>query len=346
MNVLLWMRTAGDVPGGHRSQLDKTAAALRILGVTVGVSHAATADLAGVDVVHGFNLSTQQIRAARRAGAKVVTSTIYWSIDYRQDQRPWRARARMGLVLLAASLRGRYRDKCRAVTAVIDNQVLGYEMADLLLPNSAAEAELVRRELSVTTPMMVVPNAVDETLFTPPPDGAARPVDVLFRGRFEPHKNQLGFIRAMRGTPWRTVVAGPPHPDHPEYYRQCVREATGNVHVEPPVEEQALPELYRQSVVHVLPSWFETTGLVSLEAALCGCRVVTTNRGFARDYFGEDASYCDPARPASIRRAVADAMAAPPPSSALRDRVLGHFTWRQTAAATLAAYERALSADR
>ena len=62
--------------------------------------------------------------------------------------------------------------------------------------------------------------------------------------------------------------------------------------------------LYRSARVHVLPSWFETTGLVSLEAGLCRCDVREHNRGHAREYLGDFAWYCDPADPASICSAV------------------------------------------
>jgi glycosyltransferase involved in cell wall biosynthesis len=98
-----------------------------------------------------------------------------------------------------------------------------------------------------------------------------------------------------------------------------------------------LVEVYRRAAVHVLPSLFETTGLVSLEAAAAGCAVVTTDRGYAREYFGELAYYCDPRRRDSIRSAVADALSGGP-SPELRARVLSCYTWRHAAVATAAAY--------
>ena len=76
------------------------------------------------------------------------------------------------------------------------------------------------------------------------------------------------------------------------------------VQLQDSVEHAELAPLYRASKVHALPSWSETTGLVSLEAALCGCNIVTTDRGYTRDYFGDMAWYCDPYDNRSIRRAV------------------------------------------
>ena len=81
-----------------------------------------------------------------------------------------------------------------------------------------------------------------------------------------------------------------------------------------------LAALYQKARVHVLPSCFETTGLVSLEAALSGCRIATTNRGFAREYLLDHATYLDPADPASIAQIVS------PPQK----------RWRPTASASVA----------
>ena len=89
--------------------------------------------------------------------------------------------------------------------------------------------------------------------------------------------------------------------------------------------------------MHATPSLFETTGLVSLEAALGGCNVVTTSRGHAREYLGDLAWYCDPGDTSSIRRAVLAAYEAPIQDT-LSKHVLDNFTWDHTARATLAGY--------
>jgi glycosyltransferase involved in cell wall biosynthesis len=166
---------------------------------------------------------------------------------------------------------------------------------------------------------------------------------VLFVGRIEPHKNQLGLLDALRPSGCRLVLAGYPHPHHPDYLRRCRTAAKGWAEVVEAPSIGELADLYRSARVHVLPSWFETTGLVSLEAALCGCNIVSTDRGHAREYLTDLAWYCDPARPESIRVAVDDAWRSPP-RPALRERVLTSYTWQHAARATLAAYEEVLAA--
>ena len=92
----------------------------------------------------------------------------------------------------------------------------------------------------------------------------------------------------------------------------------------------------------MLPSWRETPGLVSLEAAAVGCPVVTTSVGSTREYFGAEALYCDPWSRASIRKAVASAIRGPG-SESLRLRVRRDFTWLRAAEATLRAYRLVLA---
>jgi glycosyltransferase involved in cell wall biosynthesis len=98
-----------------------------------------------------------------------------------------------------------------------------------------------------------------------------------------------------------------------------------------------LSALYRRARVHVVPSWFETTGLVSLEAALSGCSIATTDRGYAGEYFDRFAWYLDPGKEGSILQAVRGAWD-DPPSPELRERILDRYTWSHVARATLAAY--------
>jgi glycosyltransferase involved in cell wall biosynthesis len=78
-----------------------------------------------------------------------------------------------------------------------------------------------------------------------------------------------------------------------------------------------------------------------LEAALCGCAVVTTDRGSGRWYFRDDAHYCDPGDPASIRRAIEAALRSGG-SEELARRVRAEFTWESAARATLEAYRAVL----
>ena len=345
LRVLLWMVAGGDhVPGGHYVQIRQTCKHLRFLDVDANISFAADADVSGYDIVHGFGLGPKEVRYCRQRGLPVALSTIYWNdyVTFRrglsQQWHTWKGRGRTGVVLLRSALQGRHIEKCAAIASKLQEQRVVFEMSDLLLPNSQMEADAIRADLATTTPHHVVPNAVDPTVFRM--DGIQDSTTrnhVLYAGRFEPHKNQLGLIEAMRGAKIPVVLVGHPHPHHPAYYERCKRRATKNITILPGVPQEQLAALYSAAKVHVLPSGFETTGLVSLEAALCGCNIVTTDRGYTRDYFRDMTWYCDPADPRSIRQAIKAAFESPYKSE-LRDHILNNYTWEHTARETLEGY--------
>ena len=105
--------------------------------------------------------------------------------------------------------------------------------------------------------------------------------------------------------------------------------------------QAGLIKYYRQAKVHALPSWFETTGLSSLEAAAMGCNVVISDKGDTKEYFEEKAFYCDPRSPESIYDAVEKA-SGHPYNDLLRKKIIASYTWQQAAIQTLIAYKQVL----
>jgi glycosyltransferase involved in cell wall biosynthesis len=347
--VLIWAPGSSVVPGGHRVQFDLTAAALRGHGMDVTVSYDADPALDGYHVVQGLGLSPEQVRRCRAGGTTVCLSTIYWSRRYTHSLdlgmvsgRQVKRRLRLAVGSALAGARLRHLEKAEHLLGDQLETRMAFESADLLLPNSQMEADTIHRELGVTTPAFVVPNGIDGAVLGQAPSSGERDIDVLYVGRIEPHKNQLGLISALADRSLRIVIVGPPHPHHEAYLRRC-REAAGpNIEFVSQTSQEELVSFYQRAKVHALPSWFETTGLVSLEAAALGCNVVTTDRGYAREYFGSQAWYCDPTKPDSIVAAITGALSTGP-DPALRQRVLERFTWEAAAKATVAAYDLALS---
>lgn len=349
MRVLMWINKGADIPGGHRVQLQQTARALRELGVEVDEHDGPTLPDGSWDLVHGFQLSAHEVASARKRGLPVAMSTIYWGLSYgtssyasRPTPRDCAGRAYRGLRYLAASLRGRERLTRLSIHEMQEHLDLmrAWSMADVLLPNAEGEAQHIRDDLGVLTEIAIVPNAIDANLFTPGFSRSRPAGSVLSVGRIEPHKGQLALIEALRGVEGVTLtVVGPPHPHHSTYVERCHAAAFDNVTLLPGVDHADLPDLYARHHTHVLASGYETTGLVSLEAAASGCTVVATDRGHAREYLGDNARYCDPADPGSIQRAVLSALA-DPPSPDLLDRILSRYTWAETARVTLTAYDQ------
>ena len=167
---------------------------------------------------------------------------------------------------------------------------------------------------------------------------------ILCVARIEGRKNQLNLIRAIANTKYRLVLVGAVSTNQMNYYNQCKQAAGPNVEFVDFIEQDLLLDYYRKAKVHVLPSWFETTGLSSLEAAAMGCNIVITRKGDAYEYFENDAYYCDPESPDSIFQAI-DQAASNKITEGLSSKVLNQFTWEIAAKKTMEAYVEILGSS-
>jgi len=376
MRVLLQTRSAVSVAsstGGDVTQAHETARGLGALGIDARVSSELEPDLTDVDLVHLFNLVRPQdvmvqARHAWRHGRPVALSTVYcdmWEFD---------TSARGGIGGMIARRAGRdWIELAKAGGRAIRSRELhggllpllwpGYESlqrkllarCDVLLPNSRSEMRRIERDLEVDVPRerwVTVPNGIDPAYYSserlagqaPPEHLAGYEGCVLCVGRIEGRKNQLKLIRALRDSPYRLVLAGAPAANQRDYVQAVEREVAGSANVEwlGSVDEEEKRWLYQLARVHVLPSWMETTGLVSLEAAALGCALVVTPNGDTQEYFDERAHFCRPEDLRSILGAVEGAYRAGP-DARLRERILCDYTWDAAARTTAHGYEIALS---
>ncbi|HEY8597596.1 MAG TPA: glycosyltransferase family 4 protein [Thermomicrobiales bacterium] len=331
-----------DRPGGDATQAGRTAAELRLLGVEVDLIGGVAPDLAGYDLVHIFNTQVigEPVRQAMRArgwGLPIVLSPIYWNpLGFRSASR---------------SDAHPIRDQTTLDRAEQALQRVTLGAAAMLLPNSRAEAAQIRATFpEVTGQVRVVPNAVD-TLFAAG-DGARfcaqydlpRRGFVLCAGRKEALKNQLGLIRACRDLGLPLVLAGQENAEAAAYIAECRALAAGApapVLFLPTLAPAELADAYAAARVHVQPSFYETVGLSSLEAALGGCHVVATRNSGVAEYLGDRAWYCDPTPAEGISGPLAAAWAAPLDDT-LGKRVMAAYTWQHAAELTLRAYEEVL----
>jgi len=359
MNVLFIARaTLYSTPGGDTKQLDLTAEALRALGVRVDIALTTESpDYSRYDLLHFFNIirPADILYHAQRSGKPFVVSTIF--LDYGSFEKTARGGA-LGVLNRFVSEDGIEYIKAIARWLKNGERIRSWQYltrghkasvrwvargARMLLPNSENEYRRFVQKYGAERPYRVIPNGISA-------DVAQRPLNkmpqyegaVLCVARVEGRKNQFNLIRALNGTDLKLFIHGKPSPNNIVYYEACKREAGPNVRFSDWLSEEELYAMYASAKVHVLPSYFETTGLSSLEAAVMGCNIVVTDRGDVRDYFGDRAWYCDPDDPASIRAAIEAAHAAPY-DPAFRDYILEHYTWQRAAEETLAAYKEVLA---
>lgn len=342
------------ISGGHTRQLNETARFLRQRGHAVDVAREVpTAD--AHDVIHLFTTRESVATAALRTGNPVVVSTIYFNrrsavLSTSSRVAQVRTEARRRAVTTLRSLRGSPADLTRLGDWTRREREMGVvlRMCDVLLPNSEAEAADLRDECGVPADrIMVVPNGVDaETPTTSPDDFTSAYGErdfVLSVGRVEPIKNPLRLIRACRKVGRRLVLIDQGHPDHRALRSACEKELGDRGVILPAMpSDHMLRSAYAAASVHALPSHFETTGLVSLEAAMQRTPIVVGEGAHTREYFGGFASFCEPRSVTSIGRAIEDA-ARQQDVDALRERILSLYTWQRAAEVTESAYRRAIA---
>jgi glycosyltransferase involved in cell wall biosynthesis len=354
--VFITRATLYSVKGGDTLQVLQTARHLEELGIRVDIRLTnEKISYEQYDLLHFFNI----IRPAdilfhiRQSTTPFVVSTLL--VDYSGYDRLYR-KGIAGMIFkwlssdaieylktLARYLLGKdelmskaylWKGQQRSV-----REILG--RASLLFSNSVMEYKKLVQQYQCSTGCIPVPNGMDAALFAFDEGLEKDNHLVLCVARIEGIKNQVNLIKALNNTSYQLLIIGSPAPNQSAYYRECRKIAASNVHFIEHIPQRELVQYYQKAKVHILPSWFETCGLSSLEAGAMGCNIVITDKGYTREYYEDHAFYCDPGSPDSIFRAV-DHAANTTSRPGLRKKILTNYTWDQAAACIARAYHQIL----
>lgn len=348
--------------GGDTTQMMLTKEALTRLGVYVEINLEPEPDLRGYDIVHIFNIQTgdygiRQLFNAKKQNTPVVLSPIYWDKRHIEQSKDYFKYHRSRLIRLLANIHRSAPYTLLNSLSISRKRIYksSFQMlmeADLLLPNSIAELEILVSQFnlpSIRTKALFVPNGVSlcSGLL---PQSLENPLlldfpseYVLEVGRFEPVKGQLTLIESLMDNPDIPLVFIGKGIDT-VYGRQCklLGNKRGNVYFISHVPHDQLNSYYQRAKVHALPSLRESPGLVTLEAAMAGANCVVSIHGPVTEYFGSDVWYCDPEKPESIKEAVLGALESPR-NIKLKERIEKYFTWDEVARVTHIGYKQVLA---
>lgn len=326
--------------GGLELQQDRTMEALRALDVAAEPLDLWKRTL-DVDLMHVFGSEyhlTATIERAALLGFPLVVTSMFMMMQPRWRFRLWRA---IDGVLPPNTQRLRRKNLHAADAVIAINQAERQDLIDIF----DVDPDRIH----------VIANGVEDRFFTATPDVFVERYGIsnmiLCVGMVDARKNQLRLIEATAGLGVPLVLIGPPFPnEHGMAYGKQVSDAVArHTHVTwiPGLDhdDPLLASAYAAAAVHVLPSTAEAQGIVSLEAAAAGARVVVSDLPSLRSLFGDDVIYAQPQSVPAIRQAITTALSMPaapyrtaPPAWLL--------TWNDVALRTIDVYQRVLSARR
>ncbi|OCS86788.1 glycosyltransferase [Caryophanon tenue] len=171
------------------------------------------------------------------------------------------------------------------------------EKADVVLATTPNEKELITQFTKGKSDVSVVPIGVAPTFLTPSSSTMSLPSSYyLYVGRLEESKGIYDLFEAFReltaeddeiqlliaGGCEKTVNLTTYQPITKKLQR-AIRGIEHRVVFLGPQNEQQLKELYSAALATVMPSHYESFGMVAAEAQACGCPVIATSVGGLQD---------------------------------------------------------------
>jgi glycosyltransferase involved in cell wall biosynthesis len=356
--ALIARSTLFTIKGGDTTQVVNTAAELKKTGVDATVFKAnEKINYNEFDLLHLFNIvrPADHLYHIRKSHKPYAVSTIY--LDYSAFDHNGRPKFYSLLFKTAGKqgaeyLKNLFRFVKNQDKLVSPEYLLGHlrairkvvQQSNLLLPNSRSEYERLKNDTGIKTEYEIIPNGIDLEIFGKLPK-IQRHDKVLCVAQVYGMKNQHRLIEACSQLNLSLDIIGKTPPNHVKYMDYCKSIASKKINFYDFMPQKDLLAFYASSKVHALPSWFETTGLSSLEAGAMGCNLVVGTGGDTKEYFKSEVEYCYAGDLKSIVTAIDKAMNRPL-NNKLRDLILSEYTWQKAAEKTKKAYERVLDEKR
>lgn len=226
------------------------------------------------------------------------------------------------------------------------------EWAELVLPNTQAEAQLVSKGLGINpSRIKVIHNGVEERFLNSDPSIFEKKYGIkdfiLYVGHIGAvRKNVLSLIKALTKINHPAVIIG--DVANTKESEICLNKAKNNKNLiiikGLDHYDQMLASAYAACDTFVLPAKYETPGIAAMEAALAGAKIVITKYGGTKDYFEDMAEYIDPYSFNSIIHGLEKSLNQKK-DDRLKNHIKDNFLWDKIAQRTIKMYEQVLSND-
>jgi len=338
------MHVSGIVSGGLATQAKKTFESCRELGLPVEI-YDTWQPLSPQDVgaFHVFSANYEMHHLSRALYEKKIPQLVS-SIFYTRHPA-WKVAGIRAITKIISRFDSGTKSAFDYSGEVMKN-------AEMVLPNTSDELKQIRKLFKIPADKItVVPNGVDKKFANANPqlfkkkygdDDIILSVTMLGKER----KNGLNLIKALGRIDHPSYIIGSFHTES-DYGKLCEAELKKYPQIRYigmfDHESEMLASAYACAKVFVLPSWLETPGLASMEAALAGAQVVTTPVGGTKDYFKDFAVYVNPYSADSICAGIKAAMDKnESEQKKLKEFIYDNFLWENVALKYKEIYEKYL----
>ncbi len=286
------------------------------------------------DLIHIFNIQTIEytynaLKKAKKYNKKVVLSTIFWDL---RDATYINTLYKLFKITPSKNVEKLkkfgnifnkliYKIMSNKTSIMFNKKELAFKVlneADFLLPNSTEELQLLIEyygldPYKLNLKSLIVPNAVDKRkLINIKNENNNKIIEqnnfILQVGAINPVKNQINLIKAFFDDKKIPIVFIGRCSDI-SYYKKlkALGNKRGNVFFYDELSNDDVLRIYKNASCHILPSFRESPGLVSLEAIAMGTPIVVSGKEYCPiNYYKFDdiATICNPYSPESIREAV------------------------------------------
>lgn len=328
-----------DQPGGDSLQIEQTAHFLRLLGHEVTISTSSKEDTQPYDIVHLFNI----IRPAQflyylKFKVPIVLTSIY--VDYSEYELKSAGGIRKLLLktfgkfgLEYFKTLGRWLNKTDAFPGwryLLIGQKRSIQQilnkTEKLVVASNQEAEKMQKELGLRTPFCKI--ALGHEHFQP--EDSKQPREgIACVARIEGLKNQYQLIEAANQGHENLKIIGKAAANQAGYYSRCKEVAGKTIEFLGRLSKNEIAKILSETEIHALLSYYETTGLSTIEALKSGCQVLISEKGGQKEIFGDHAFYADLEDPKSILQGILRARES---KLSHKDWVMKTFSWEKSAA--------------
>jgi glycosyltransferase involved in cell wall biosynthesis len=289
-----------------------------------------------IDIIHLFcaHIGTYHLAKSMSAlNAKMVITPVLYS-----RQNPTFIRASLPITKLLTKL-GVFQ--FHQIASELCN------MAAIVAPNTQKECDLVQKGLNVPkSHIYLLPNGVNERFYNADPSLFINKYGIkdfiLYVGHIGwQRKNLLPLLKICQQINIPLVIIGKVIEN--DYGKKCIEliKSRRNTILITDIEhtDPILASAYAACDSLVLPSYYETPGLVALEAGLAGAKIVITKYGGTDEYFKDFARYVNPKSENSIKQAILNSFEQKK-TSELKEHIRNNFLWKYAAQTLVKIYNQ------